>query len=140
MSNSNRERDEFLKPINIYLKLADEYVEKLRQKNAHILTFSNLILGVLSLMLSINGFYRLSSLFILGSAICDFFDGRNVRRSDINIQLHSLANMISFGIAPIIVVHSIKFWSILLIIAFISFPYEEKNDEISEENECLFCL
>jgi phosphatidylserine synthase len=43
--------------------------------------------------------------------------------NDISAQLNSLADVVSFGVAPAILAHSIKHWSFFMIIAFISFPY-----------------
>lgn len=123
MQSQNGEREESIQPINIYFKFLDEHVQKILQKSPYALTVTNLIYGLFSLMMSINGLHRLSALFIFLSAICDYFDGLHTQKPDIGIQLHSLVNIISFGVAPVILVHSIKYWSILLIIAFISFPY-----------------
>jgi CDP-diacylglycerol--serine O-phosphatidyltransferase len=76
--------------------------------------------------MAMNGLYRFSALFILLAAVCDFFDGRVARllraTSNIGAQLESLADLISFGVAPAILAHSIKHWSFLMVIAFISFP------------------
>jgi phosphatidylserine synthase len=113
--------------INLYLKIADEYAQKLLRSTPDGLTLANLTCGLFSLIMSMNGLYRFSALFIILAAVCNFFDGRLARMlritSDIGAQLDSLANVVSFGIAPAILAHSIKHWSFLMIIAFISFPY-----------------
>ena len=48
--------------------------------------------------------FRLAFLLIIASAVCDFFDGFTARLlrqySDIGVQLDSLADMVSFGVAP----------------------------------------
>jgi len=113
-------------PVNIYLKLADEYAQKIIRGTPNGLTLANLTCGLFSLIMAMNGLYRFSALFILLAAVCDFFDGRVARLlraiSNIGAQLESLADLISFGVAPAILAHSIKHWSFLMVIAFISFP------------------
>ncbi len=113
-------------PVNIYLKVADEYAHKIIRGTPNGLTLANLTCGLFSLIMAMNGLYRFSALFILLAAVCDFFDGRVARllraTSNIGAQLESLADLISFGVAPAILAHSIKHWSFLMVIAFISFP------------------
>ena len=127
MSSRTERTYESATPINIYLKTADEYTQKLIRGTPNALTLANLTCGLFSLIMAMNGLHRISALFILLSGACDFFDGRVARRlrltSDIGAQLETLANVVSFGVAPAILAHSIKHWSLLMIIAFISFPY-----------------
>ena len=77
--------------------------------------------------MSMNGLHRFGSLCIFGAAACDFLDGRVARMlgvtSEIGAQLDSLADVVSFGVAPAILAHSIKNWSLTMIIAFVAFPY-----------------
>lgn len=127
MMSRNEIRRETNRSVNIYLKLVDNYAEKLIRSTPNGLRLANLICGLFSLIMSMNGLYRFSSLFIILAATCDFFDGRVARMvritSDIGVQLDSLADLVSFGVAPAILAHSIKHWSFFMIIAFISFPY-----------------
>jgi phosphatidylserine synthase len=127
MASRNEVTQEMNTSINIYLKIADEYAQKIIRGTPNGLTLANLICGLLSLIMAMNGLYRFSSLFIILAAACNFFDERVTRllrvTSDIGVQLKSLAHIVSFGVAPIILAHSIKHWSFLMIIAFISFPY-----------------
>jgi len=126
MASRNEVARETNAAINIYLKLADEYAQKIRRTIPNGLTLANLICGLFSLIMAMNGLYRFSSLFIILAAACDFFDGRVARivrvTSDIGAHLSSLADVVSFGVAPAILAHSIKHWSFFMIIAFISFP------------------
>ncbi len=123
---TSRNNEEANIPVNIYLKLADEYAQKIIRNTPNGLTLTNLTCGLFSLIMSMNGLYRLSALFILLAAACDFFDGRVARllraTSNIGAQLDSLSDLISFGVAPAILAHSIKYWSFLMVIAFITFP------------------
>lgn len=74
----------------------------------NILTFSNLSLGILSIIMVMNKNYLLSALFILGGALVDRYDGRIARAldvsSEIGMQLDSLADLISFGVAPALLI------------------------------------
>lgn len=72
----------------------------------NMLTFSNLACGVLSLIEVINKNYFLASIFIIIAALIDRYDGRIARilnvSNEIGKELDSLADMVSFGVAPAI--------------------------------------
>jgi CDP-diacylglycerol--serine O-phosphatidyltransferase len=126
MSSTNEVENKSTTSVNIYLKLADDYARKLLRGTPNALTLGNLACGLFSLILAINGLHRFSALFIFLAAACDFFDGRVARMlgytSDIGAQLDSLADIVSFGVAPAILAHTIRNWSFLMVIAFLSFP------------------
>jgi len=126
MSSTHEVENKSTTSVNIYLKLADDYAHKLLRGTPNALTLGNLTCGLFSLILAINGLYRFSALFIFLAAACDFFDGRVARMlgytSDIGAQLDSLADVVSFGVAPAILAHTIRNWSFLMVIAFLSFP------------------
>jgi CDP-diacylglycerol--serine O-phosphatidyltransferase len=126
MSNTHELENKSTTSVNIYLKLADDYAHKLLRGIPNALTLANLTCGLFSLILAINGLHRFSALFIFLAAACDFFDGRVARMlgytSDIGAQLDSLADIVSFGVAPAILAHTIRNWSFLMVIAFLSFP------------------
>ena len=112
--------------VNIYLKKADEFAHRILRGTPNALTLGNLTCGLFSLIMSMNGLHRISALLIVAAAMCDFFDGRVARAlritSEIGAQLDSLADVVSFGVAPAILAHSIQNWSFLMIVAFVSFP------------------
>jgi CDP-diacylglycerol--serine O-phosphatidyltransferase len=126
MMNRNDVTQEPITPVNIYLKIADEYAQKIIRGTPNGLTLGNLTCGLFSLIMAMNGLYRCSALLIVLAGACDFFDGRVARllrvTTNIGAQLESLADLVSFGVAPAILAHSIKHWSFLMVIAFISFP------------------
>ena len=68
------------------------------------LTCSNLICGSISVFLATQGAFIWAFIFILAGAVFDFFDGLSARwlkvPSPIGIQLDSLADDITFGLAP----------------------------------------
>ena len=113
-------------PVNVYLEKADQFAQKCIRGTPNALTLGNLTSGLFSLILAMNGFHHLSALLIVVAAAFDFFDGRVARilrvTSEIGAQLDSLADVVSFGVAPAILAHSITSWSFLMIIAFVAFP------------------
>lgn len=71
----------------------------------NIITLCNLLCGCGSIVASlVFGDFTLAFIFVVASAVCDFFDGFTARLlhqySDIGVQLDSLADMVSFGVAP----------------------------------------
>jgi CDP-diacylglycerol--serine O-phosphatidyltransferase len=70
----------------------------------NILTFGNLIFGLLSLVTTFQGSYKLSVIFILLAGLMDRYDGQLARflqvSSDFGKELDSLADLVSFGVAP----------------------------------------
>lgn len=95
----------------------------------NILTFANLIFGLLSLLATIQGNYRLSAIFILLAGIMDRYDGQLARilqvSSDLGKELDSLADLISFGVAPALLIFNLyKFISLgyLGYVCFLVFP------------------
>ena len=79
----------------------------------NIITLSNLFFGCLTVLLLVENKLEIQYVFIL-TFIClilDFFDGfiaRNYNlQSDVGIQLDSLADMISFGLVPGIIIYNL---------------------------------
>lgn len=92
----------------------------------NLFTMGNLLCGVLSITCNMSGFLEVACVFILLSAIFDLLDGRIARglkvNSELGVQLDSLADIVSFGVAPALVFHTIAAPSILTSLAFILFP------------------
>lgn len=76
-------------------------------------TFGNLALGVLSILFTMKGNFNIAAFAIIGAAILDRYDGRIARMfnasSKLGTELDSLADLVSFGVAP-----SILGWSLYL--------------------------
>jgi CDP-diacylglycerol--serine O-phosphatidyltransferase len=74
-------------------------------------TFANLGFGVLSLMMSFQGNYLWAGLFILLACLADRYDGRIARylnvSSELGKELDSLADLVSFGVAPSILAYNV---------------------------------
>lgn len=88
---------------------------KMRGKNIikHIpntLTLLNIALGSISILYAFTGDLRMSAIFILLAFHADIFDGMSARilkaYSDLGKELDSLADVISFGLAPAIVLYN----------------------------------
>lgn len=100
-----------------------------------MLTLINLSLGVVAILLSCQGQRNISinllinsSLLIMLAAVTDRFDGKAARHfdvvSDFGKELDSLSDLISFGVAPIIVAWKISFmqWGVIGYLLPIIFP------------------
>ncbi|GHH96943.1 CDP-diacylglycerol--serine O-phosphatidyltransferase [Neobacillus kokaensis] len=92
----------------------------------NIFTLGNLLCGVLSITLNMSGFIETAAILIFFSGVFDLLDGRIARRlkvnSEMGVQLDSLADIVSFGVAPALLFHSIAPTSVLTSLAFILFP------------------
>jgi CDP-diacylglycerol---serine O-phosphatidyltransferase len=68
------------------------------------ITFMNWFAGVVAILFSVQDMLIEAALMIIIAAIFDFFDGMAARllnaQSDVGIQLDSLADSVSFGLAP----------------------------------------
>ncbi|MBC8062031.1 MAG: CDP-diacylglycerol--serine O-phosphatidyltransferase [Clostridiaceae bacterium] len=82
----------------------------------NIFTFSNLGFGIMAIMMTLNASldnpinYRLACIFVLAAGFADRYDGRIARylnvSSELGKELDSLADLVSFGVAPSIIVFS----------------------------------
>lgn len=104
---------------------------------ANIFTFGNLSCGLLSLTMTLaaassqnnSDYYKLACVFILLAGIIDRYDGRVARAlnvsSELGKELDSLADLVSFGVAPSILAYNLinigpdfKFVSYILLLIF----------------------
>jgi CDP-diacylglycerol--serine O-phosphatidyltransferase len=74
-----------------------------------LFTCGNMTLGILSIMASIDGQFIRAAWFLVGALACDILDGRIARMtkttSDFGMQLDTLSDLVSFGIAPAMMMH-----------------------------------
>lgn len=79
----------------------------------NVLTSFNVACGVSSIILSIEGRFELAAVLILLAAFFDLIDGKVARfigaSSPFGVQLDSLADVISFGVAPPVVMHTLLY-------------------------------
>ena len=73
------------------------------------LTLANLVAGAIAIVFALKHQYEVSFWLIIAAAVCDFFDGFVARllkqQSELGVQLDSLADDISFGLAPAVVMY-----------------------------------
>ncbi len=76
----------------------------------NILTCLNLVCGCLSIMCALKGNLETAALFIIISAVFDFLDGFAARllkvSSPIGKELDSLSDVVSFGVAPGMIIYT----------------------------------
>ena len=74
----------------------------------HTITLLNLFCGCLSIVSAFKGNPEAAGFFIIAASFFDFFDGFAARmlhcKSELGKQLDSLADMISFGLAPAVII------------------------------------
>jgi len=75
-------------------------------KFADVFTLTNVAFGVLSILFSISGTYWLAGVMMILSVVGDFFDGKIAKlmnqQNEFGKELDSLADTVSFGVAPAI--------------------------------------
>jgi CDP-diacylglycerol--serine O-phosphatidyltransferase len=83
----------------------------------NFVTSLGLLSGCISIVYSTSGNLRLAGIFILIAALFDFFDGWTARMlnsiSEFGIQLDSLADVISFGVAPSFIMYKLMLFSLV---------------------------
>lgn len=85
---------------------------EIKSKIPNLFTLLNLSLGILSMLFMFENDYYMSSLLIILAALFDRFDGLLARKfnatSSLGKELDSLCDLISFGVAPSILVWHIR--------------------------------
>lgn len=91
------------------LNAIDQTVRKLKMQTANILTLFNLSLGGLAILSIMHDQLNLSLLLIFLAALADRFDGMVARKlnieSELGKHLDSMCDIISFGIAPALLLY-----------------------------------
>ena len=82
----------------------DQTIKKIKAQTANVLTLGNLSLGGFAIISTLKGDLNLSLLLIFIAALLDRFDGMTARKlnieSELGEQLDSMSDIISFGVAP----------------------------------------
>lgn len=80
----------------------------LKKSIPNLLTYANLTFGVVSILEIMRQNYIASAIFIILAAIVDRYDGRIARflnvSSEFGKELDSLADLVSFGVAPALLI------------------------------------
>ena len=86
------------------LQQIDHTLKKIKSQSANLLTLFNLGLGGFAIIFVLQNHFQISLLFITFAAIFDRLDGMVARKlnitSELGKQLDSLSDIISFGVAP----------------------------------------
>jgi CDP-diacylglycerol---serine O-phosphatidyltransferase len=84
-----------------------DYIGK---SSANLITLVNIIFGSLSLISTLHGNFKMAAVFILLAVVMDALDGRIARKlgiiSDMGKELDSLCDLVSFGVAPALLLYS----------------------------------
>lgn len=87
----------------------DQTIRKIKSQLANFLTLANLGLGGFAIIAAINDQLHLSVLLIFIAALFDRLDGMTARKfhieSELGKQLDSMSDIISFGVAPALLLY-----------------------------------
>ena len=85
----------------------DEFSFRKLLKLADFITLTNVFIGLLSISFAITGNLAIASILLFVAVIVDFLDGKIARltktHNDFGKQLDSLADTVSFGVAPTVI-------------------------------------
>jgi CDP-diacylglycerol---serine O-phosphatidyltransferase len=91
------------------LDVFDQTIKKLKTQTANVITLTNLSLGGFAIVFGIHGNLKLSLLLIFIAALADRLDGMVARKfnmeSELGKQLDSMGDIISFGVAPALLLY-----------------------------------
>lgn len=83
----------------------------LKKQIPNFITLLNLLCGCIAVIFAVHGNLKLAALFVMIGIGFDFFDGLAARvlnaQSDLGLQLDSLADMVTSGVAPGIVMYQL---------------------------------
>lgn len=92
-----------------FLENLDATFKKLKAQTANIFTLLNLSLGSASILFTVQNELNLALIFIFLAALSDRFDGMIARKlgieSELGKQLDSLCDLVSFGVAPALLLY-----------------------------------
>lgn len=92
------------------LQRVDETIKKVKSQLANIVTLCNISFGGASIMATFNEAYSHAVLYIFIAALLDRYDGKIARKfnqeSELGKQLDSMSDIISFGVAPALLLYS----------------------------------
>lgn len=89
----------------------------------NVFTFANLGCGVMSLMMTFQENFKWAAIFVLLACLADRYDGRVARllnvSSELGKELDSLADLVSFGVAPSILAFNLYSFSNLGLLGYL---------------------
>ncbi len=92
----------------------------------NILTLLNLLCGTIAVIFAVNNNFVAAALFVFLGIFFDFFDGFAARKlhvqSDLGIQLDSLADMVTSGVVPGIIMYKLIYLTMDVIFRILIIP------------------
>ncbi|MGG0657589.1 CDP-diacylglycerol--serine O-phosphatidyltransferase [Rummeliibacillus pycnus] len=92
-----------------FISIVDTTIKKMKSHLANLITIGNISFGGASIMATINESYNYAVLFIFIAAFLDRYDGKIARKfnqeSELGKQLDSMSDIISFGVAPALLMY-----------------------------------
>lgn len=93
-----------------FLESTIERLTRLKTQAANLLTILNMAFGGSAIMATMNDQFALAVLFIFIAGLLDRFDGMTARKlgieSELGKQLDSMSDIISFGVAPALLMYA----------------------------------
>ena len=84
-------------------------MSKMKRNIPNLITLANLSCGLFAIIFAFQGYLATASLCIFLGAFFDFFDGLIARflnaNTELGKQLDSMADMVTFGVAPGFILH-----------------------------------
>lgn len=101
----------FMKKIKLRLKYRKRFKDiPIRSNIPNMITSGNLLCGFLSMILTVRGHYVPAAWMIPCAVFFDFMDGKVARAlgvsSDFGVEFDSLGDVVSFGVAPALLLYS----------------------------------
>lgn len=100
-------------------------IRKMKNWPANLMTTGNLFCGFFSIIVAFDGHPQIAGWLIIAAAVLDAFDGKAARffggGSKFGSQFDSMADMVSFGMAPGILVYSAAFKDLGMIGMLVAF-------------------
>ncbi|HWK24374.1 MAG TPA: CDP-diacylglycerol--serine O-phosphatidyltransferase [Ureibacillus sp.] len=91
------------------IHMVDSTVKKIKSHAANLITLCNISFGGAAIMATLNEAYSYGVLFIFIAAFLDRYDGKVARKynqeSELGKQLDSMSDIISFGVAPALLMY-----------------------------------
>lgn len=79
----------------------------------NMFTLGNMVLGMLAIIMALEGRYSLAAIMVIVAMLLDGLDGRVARalnaQSEFGKELDSLSDIISFGVAPALIMYLVSF-------------------------------
>ncbi|XP_040279765.1 transmembrane protein 269 isoform X2 [Bufo bufo] len=112
-----------MKVLHIESSSQHETMEFARKNAANFLSLANLLMGLLSVLCTLNGMWQCSAWLLLFGFMLDLADGAVARQlntcSALGAKLDDFADFTSFGLATALLLHTSGFLDALLVVVYV---------------------